>query len=329
MTTLTITHSPAAGVLLEAPRRGVVGDVLRTVPAYFAQWRWSDDLDCWHVRHTRDKLWPQVGAGVNKTAEVLRAAGFTVTVERSDETRPVAEREQDRAERAELRADYHSERASMRKAEGDATFAAARERASHMVGPILVGHHSERRHRRDLARLDRMDDRAGEAWKAAEYHGNRAAAAEATQRHREAPGTTLRRVERLSADLRAAERERDGYTTPGRYGHTYPPATGEHREHVQARIEDLTAQIEHWRAHLDQLREEGVEFWGPDDFARGDFVLFRHGCLPVLRVNPKSVTVPHIEPRLARHGHTWKVPYDEVQGRLTAEEAAARGIPTG
>jgi hypothetical protein len=39
--------------------------------------------------------------------------------------------------------------------------------------PILVGHHSEGRHRRDLARVDRYFQKAGEEDEAAAYHEQR------------------------------------------------------------------------------------------------------------------------------------------------------------
>jgi hypothetical protein len=41
----------------------------------------------------------------------------------------------------------------------------------------------------------------------------------------------------------------------------------------------------------------------------------RGGWAPVLRVNAKTLTVPHINDRLAVHGHTWPLPYAEVKGR--------------
>jgi len=47
--------------------------------------------------------------------------------------------------------------------------------------PILVGHHSERRHRRDLDRIDRAMRRSVEAQKKAGYYARRVAVAEANR----------------------------------------------------------------------------------------------------------------------------------------------------
>ncbi|MGW3163273.1 hypothetical protein ACWC9Q_10360 [Streptomyces sp. NPDC001142] len=69
--------------------------------------------------------------------------------------------------------------------------------------------------------------------------------------------------------------------------------------------------------------------WSKADFTRGDFVLYRGTWYEVLRVNPKSVTIPHIHngtgKRIVRatgnrHDWTWTAPYDDVSGRKSADE---------
>lgn len=90
--------------------------------------------------------------------------------------RPYAERKAARIER--LRA-----RAEDKRAEAGAAYAAADRIASGipMGQPILVGHHSERRHRRDLDRIDRGMRRSVEATQAAAELERRAAAAESNR----------------------------------------------------------------------------------------------------------------------------------------------------
>jgi hypothetical protein len=68
--------------------------------------------------------------------------------------------------------------------------------------PILVGHHSEGRHRRDLARVDRYFEKAREEDKAAAYHKHRAGASASFERRTFNMATTLRRIQRLEADFR-------------------------------------------------------------------------------------------------------------------------------
>jgi hypothetical protein len=88
--------------------------------------------------------------------------------------RPYAERKAARIER--LRA-----RAERKQAEAAGAYEAADRIARNIpLGqPLLIGHHSERHHRRDLARIDRGMRRSVEATKAADELARRAAAAEA------------------------------------------------------------------------------------------------------------------------------------------------------
>ncbi|GAA2590308.1 transposase family protein [Streptomyces tubercidicus] len=74
----------------------------------------------------------------------------------------------------------------------------------------------------------------------------------------------------------------------------------------------------------------GFKVWSRTDFQRGDYVQRRGGrWFAVLRVNSKSVTVPHIQNGIgqkvvhaegSRLDWTYTVPYDEVTGRMSAEE---------
>ncbi|MGH7327645.1 MAG: DUF3560 domain-containing protein, partial [Polyangiaceae bacterium] len=61
-------------------------------------------------------------------------------------------------------------RAAHLKEEAGAASTAARERADRIPfgQPILIGHHSEKRHRRDLERIHRGHERAFELSRAAE-----------------------------------------------------------------------------------------------------------------------------------------------------------------
>jgi hypothetical protein len=299
---LTITHSPAEGTLLHGTSKGDgAGKALKNVPAGSGQWRWSADIDAWYIRQSRNR--PARQWQIDNAAQVLRAAGWDVTVEISTERRSVAEREAEKAERAEHRADYLSERAERLTERGQAGWAAAREYASHipMGQPILVDHYSAPKHRRTLAKIDRMEDRAIEQLKDGEDAARRAKAAEDTQRHRVHGGTIMRRLDKLRADLGRVER---GTSC----------ADGD----------DLREQIDYWAGYLTGLEEAGVyKVWSRADFAKGDRVSFRFGWSEVLRVNAKSVTIPHIHEQLAAAGYTSTINYDDVRGRISAADWAA------
>jgi hypothetical protein len=75
-----------------------------------------------------------------------------------------------------------------------------------MGQPILVGHHSECRHRRDLERADSYRRRARDEQDKAGYHAGRAAAAERYQAGRESVPVTLRRIAGLEAEARQVQR---------------------------------------------------------------------------------------------------------------------------
>ena len=86
---------------------------------------------------------------------------------------------QDYQERKEARIDRMEARAARAQAESNAASTAAHEIMQHIPPgqPILVGHHSERHHRRDLDKIDRNMRRSVEAGKKADYYAGRAASA--------------------------------------------------------------------------------------------------------------------------------------------------------
>jgi hypothetical protein len=74
--------------------------------------------------------------------------------------------------------------------------------------PILVGHHSEARARRDKKRIDSGMRRAVHMWETAEYWQQRAAGALRHAEYKERPAVRARRIKRIEADLRKSERNR-------------------------------------------------------------------------------------------------------------------------
>ncbi len=86
---------------------------------------------------------------------------------------------EDYQERKETRIARFEQRADRAQAEGDAAYNAAHEimRRIPPGQPILVGHHSERRHRRDLDKIDRNMRKSFEADEKAAYYTSRAASA--------------------------------------------------------------------------------------------------------------------------------------------------------
>lgn len=326
--TIEITHTRREGTLIEGTSRNDGSkEVLRTrhyASGYTTLAKWSRNLGCWYLPYSRDKRTSP--SMLEALADRLRAKGFeaTVTIDETDR-RSFAEAEQDRVERAAGRAERFAGYADNAARNSEAAWKKSHEISERFAfgQPILIGHHSEGRARRDHARMDdAMRKSIGENDRANRLTG-RAQVAANYERCKKDPGRTLRRLERLRADLRAVEKWQRGESAKGYSRNPDDPE-------LTIRHEELTEEIEHWEQLIKDAEAEGVKIWSRADFSRGDFVLYRGTWYEVLRVNPKSVTIPHIHngtgKRIVRatgNRHddwTWTAPYDDVSGRKSTDE---------
>lgn len=276
--TIAITHTRADGTILTGSRKGDgIFEIVRNHNFWF-----SRNVDGLYIRRSQDKeadRWR-----INTAAEALRAAGHEVTVEIDEDTRrSFEEAEAAREERAEDRAERFSDRAGRAVASADARRATADQISKRFEfgQPILVGHHSEGRARRDAARIDTNMRKSFEERDRAGYWSDRTRAAENYAQHRKDPYRTLRRLKRLGADLRVQERHHaeaveKGYSSVDRHARL---------------ILDLKEEIAHWEKLVEQAKEEGVKVWGPGDFAPGDFVRYGSSWYQVARVNPQTLSI--------------------------------------
>lgn len=327
MSAIEITHTRREGVLITGTSRGDgSADILKSrhYPSGYTQpVRWSRTLGCWYLPHSRDKRTSK--PMLDALAERLRAQGFTVTVtvDESDR-RSFAEAEADRAERAEARAERFGQ-----YADNAASRSEAASKRGHQIAdgiplgqPVLVGHHSERRARRDRERIDSATRTSIDAGNRAAYWAGREKAAAGFEQFRKNPARTLRRLEKLRADLRAVQKWQRGESAKGFSRSDSQELAIEHQE--------LTEQITYWEAVIAEAERKGFKVWSKTDFQRGDYVQVRHGTwYSVLRVNTKTLTIPHIHNGVGKKvvhadgNHldwTWTVPYDEVTGRMSADE---------
>lgn len=111
-------------------------------------------------------------------------------------------------DRAEERADrfdgYREKRADEAHAAKDAV-----EKISEGIplgSPILVGHHSEKRARKDAQRIESGMRKAVKLWATSEYWTRRAAGALRHAKYKELPGVRHRRIKGLEADKRKHEK---------------------------------------------------------------------------------------------------------------------------
>ncbi|WP_062908275.1 DUF3560 domain-containing protein [Mycobacterium avium] len=298
--TIEITHSAAEGTLVHGTNRG---DGTNTI-LKAAGFRWFPSLGLWGVPRSRDRQ-PNRHK-IDRAADALRAAGHTVTIDVDDTHRPTAEAEADKVHRQEQRVDALNTKAD-RKAAAAAAAWDAEHRAVDALPPdgqpILIGHHSERRHRNAIARAHAATRRAIDATEDAQHASRRAEAAAATTAHRYNPVTVKNRIEKLQAEQRSDQRILDGHrrvvarSATHEYVDEFGPATGTYRDQVIARMAQRSDEITYWEGIYADLQAAGVaSAHSRDTINKGDLIKYRGHWYPVVRVNPKTVSV-HLHER--------------------------------
>lgn len=181
----TATYSPDDNKLRLYPATRLDADTYARVKA--AGFIWAPKQECFVA-----------GAWTPEREDVaIELAG-----EIDDDDRSLVERAEERAERF---AGYEERR----RDESETTAARSQYLAELMNGqPILVGHHSEKRHRRDLDRVFDGMRRSAHLWRTAEYWQRRASAAIQHARYKERPDVRARRIRTIDAEKRKQERYR-------------------------------------------------------------------------------------------------------------------------
>ncbi|EKQ8001210.1 DUF3560 domain-containing protein [Raoultella ornithinolytica] len=118
-----------------------------------------------------------------------------------DEDSTLFDRQEQRAERFN---DYSDKRAG--ESERELAHVDALASAIPFGQPILVGHHSERRARRDAQRIENGMKRAVMLFERAEYWEERAQASLRHAKYKERPDVRYRRIKKIEAELRKAEK---------------------------------------------------------------------------------------------------------------------------
>lgn len=111
-------------------------------------------------------------------------------------------------DRAEERADRFDGYSASRSQDADAAHRAVNQVAQRFEfgQPILVGHHSERKARKDAERIESGMRRAVNLWETSKYWKQRAAGALQHAKYKEQPGVRHRRIKTLEAEKRSHER---------------------------------------------------------------------------------------------------------------------------
>ncbi|MFI5783150.1 DUF3560 domain-containing protein [Nocardia sp. NPDC051570] len=323
MSTLAITHTAAEGTLLAGTQRGDgTYEVMTEVKNLVGHWKWARSLQQWIIHASRDRQ-PK-DYYIQVAAKALRDAGYTVELRIDRAARPAfeaetarAEQQQDRVAALEAKADRRASKA----AAADTAHQRAADRVPPMGEPIKIGHHSEHRHRRSIERAWDALGRSVEADKAAARAQGRAESASRTTELRYAPVTVANRIATLEAEQRADQRILDGGKR-GRAPYIYvePPASGEYRDRVQARMTQRAGEIEYWKGiRAEQIASGQATGYSRNDINKGDAINYRGRWHEVVRVNAKSVTVDS----LYIPGCTGTVPYHEIRAVKHADEQVA------
>lgn len=289
---LTLTHTTEAGTLLEGTdgKHEASYDVLKA-----NGWRWSSRIDCWYVPRSRGQL-PQHWR-IERTTTELQQAGYDVEVSVDATPADPAALEQAKRERAEQRAQGLARKASAKREASDRYWDSSDASARHfpLGQPVLVGHHSEARHRREQQRMDDLAHKAIAADnEAAELERKARAAAAAAQPVSKV--TLGNRIETLAAEVRK------GSTLLDRCAPGTPSA-----ERVAEQLAHDIAKLNHARKEWDERVATG-EFivYSPGQVKAGDLVKINGRWAKVARANPKSCSV--------ETGYSWtdRVPWHKI-----------------
>lgn len=171
-----------------------------------------------------------------------------------------------------------------------------------MGQPILLSHHSERRHRRDLDRIGSGMRKSIEESKKSEYCAHKSdSLGYQVARASESRAYIGNRVEEAIKQLAELNRWAEESLSNG------------NQLDLHQRIARATEKLEFWRGRLKELEtkiiEDGGKVASPETIRVGDLVYF-HGWLPVVRVNKKTVTVSHW---LGIATMTYKIEYTKIK----------------
>jgi Domain of unknown function (DUF3560) len=291
---LIISHTNTEGTLVHGTSKGDGSNTALKA----ARLKWSRNLGAWFMPQSRGRAAKR--GRIAALASSLETAGFTVTVD--IKTYDAGEAFAALQSAGEERADALAETADRERARSDGSYAASHKAIEGIpVGqPVLVGHHSEGRHRRDLARSDSHMRQSIEHGAKADRASERSDAALRQAARRENPVVMGRRVERLEARQRELTRWLQGAGEA-------PLMRGE--------LADVEQEIAFLRQSIE---ESGVQQFTKADFQKGDLARIRGRWGIVAKANAKTLAI--------ETGYSWtdKYPYHEVTGRQRPGENPAQ-----
>lgn len=157
-----------------------------------------------------------------------------------------------------------------------------------MGQPILVGHHSERRHRKDIERINQNMRKSIEESKKSEYFSDKSERLERATKKLESRRFIGNRIDDAKKEIAQLSK----WAAPN-----------------NSRLLQAKEKLEYWQNRLATIetkqKEEGCTVASPETVKIGDLVYYIGSWLPVVRVNKKTVTVsnwldvPHFQYKIA------------------------------
>lgn len=205
------------------------------------------------------------------------------------------QRDLDKAERYETYADNAEARAKSRSQAAD--------KISSFIPfgqPILVGHHSEGRHRRDIERIRNNVEKSIEENDKAAYLRGRAFDLNRSQERLE----NRRYIGNRIKETEKAVRQLSKWAEP-----------------TNARLIQAQEKLAFWQGRLAEIeatrQEEGEKVASPETIKSGDHIYYKGSWMPVVRVNKKTVTVSHW---LDIPTFQYKIAYTRIEKFRSAEQ---------
>lgn len=173
--------------------------------------------------------------------------------------------------------------------------------------PILIGHHSEKRHRRELEKFDNRMRRSIEEDKKADHYKSRISSINwKLDGQKNNPTYLNNRIEENEVRLRKIEKNKSRLSD------------------YESRKQEVTDKLNYFKGLLDEVMQEraknGKVIPSPTTISKGDLVKYRGTWYPVVRVNRKTVT---FENWIWEKGQ-WQAAYAEISDvkKPTAKEVA-------
>lgn len=239
-----------------------------------------------------------------------------------------AEQIEIKQEKAEARAERFEARANTAEKLSTQAFEQSKRISDFipMGQPILVGHHSEKRHRRDIEKINNQMSKAVELSSKAEYYSDKAETAKYTAEGAQYSNPTYlgNRIKEVEAKLRELNRYLSGIgyfnKQTGLISTKYNPIEISEADQARwtARVNEENDKLAFYKEKLLQC---GIEIHTKESLKemKCTHIKYRGTWYPVKSLNTKSVTVLNWM-SIAGNAWKWNVNYTDIKGVKTVDD---------